>query len=338
MSEENIYDVDRNAEEAITTTNTIGINPNNRISTSEDDVKELTKLLTLMENQIKEITNADIKIGSQMMETMNRTRNPSQSFKAKARKLVSDFKELQEENSTVMLLIELFWTIVVLYLSTPSVVLGFMKWKRKETTDLENSFNICGAVALLGPILLFAWYCFRYYADRAHEANDLGNTVSTSGDDVNPNDNINTSGPDQDNTVSTSGDEVTKLLTLMQKEMKEMKNASVRKTQIKKQMIARVNKIINPSQSFKPKAKKFVSNFRKFEEEHSTSMLVIYVIWTIIVLALSTPRVVLGFIMWKRKETTNLENESNINSAVALLGPLLLLAWQCFKHYARSSK
>ncbi|GME98736.1 unnamed protein product [[Candida] boidinii] len=103
-------------------------------------------------------------------------------------------------------------------------------------------------------------------------------------------------------------------------------------------MIARVNKIINPSQSFKPKAKKFVSNFRKFEEEHSTSMLVIYVIWTIIVLALSTPRVVLGFIMWKRKETTNLENESNINSAVALLGPLLLLAWQCFKHYARSSK
>ncbi|OUM55204.1 hypothetical protein BVG19_g4696 [[Candida] boidinii] len=330
MSEENIYDVDRNAEEAITTTNTIGINPNNRISTSEDDVKELTKLLTLMENQIKKITNADIKIGSQMMETMNRTRNPSQSFKAKARKLVSDFKKLQEENSTAMLLIELFWTIVVLYLSTPSVVLGFMKWKRKKTTDLENRFNICGAVALLGPILLFAWYCFRYYADRAHEANDLGNTVSTSGDDVNPNDNINTSGPDQDNTVSTSrddvnpndnintsgadqdntvstsGDEVTKLLTLMQKEMKEMKNARVRKTQIKKQMIARVNKIINPSQSFKPKAKKFVSNFRKFEEEHSTSMLVIYVIWTIIVLALSTPRVVLGFIMWKAKETTNL--------------------------------
>ncbi|GME69000.1 unnamed protein product [[Candida] boidinii] len=170
MSEENIYDVDRNAEEAITTTNTIGINPNNRISTSEDDVKELTKLLTLMENQMKEMKNADIKIREQMMETMNKTRNPSQSFKSKAKKLVSNFRKFKEEHSTSMLVIYFFCTVIVLLLSTPRVVLGFIMWKGKETTDLENVFNICGAVALLGPILLFAWYCFRYYADRAHEA------------------------------------------------------------------------------------------------------------------------------------------------------------------------
>ncbi|GMG21139.1 unnamed protein product [[Candida] boidinii] len=59
MSEEDIYDVDRNAEEATTTTNTLGINSNNHISTLGNDAKhqELMEAMEAISLMLKQTTN-----------------------------------------------------------------------------------------------------------------------------------------------------------------------------------------------------------------------------------------------------------------------------------------
>ncbi|GMF45992.1 unnamed protein product [[Candida] boidinii] len=151
MSEENIYDVDRNAEEATTTTNTLGINSNNIISTLGNDAKH---------QELMEAMEAISLMLKQIMQTMNKADNninPSgdnEDVLPPPVNTSSALDEFEEEHSGLFLFFDVVWIVNAIV----SIVIGCQEWSHSKALSLYIFSGMLGGIPSVDHLCR---YCYK---------------------------------------------------------------------------------------------------------------------------------------------------------------------------------